>query len=626
MSSKRRGGYPYILSDSVGQPRDGKKRRGLGRLIVLVLLAVAAVVAVWQLGSKAVGGLGSFTPFPNKLIALRFLHNGQEVILLPDSQCVLNPRDTLKLLDIQTDGWVSWGAKVVSTDVDIRSIKRKGVVIRDLFPEESFETAKNVEFRVLLWNRFIGKVSFLIQLDAKDWLQKANAASDADRKIFCLDKALIENPGNVLVKTQLAGLYFENKNYDEAGRLYREINEAGKSKSILERLLTVYQLQNKVDDALGVYLDLVALSPDDTEFFKEFLHYLQKRKAKHEAAKFLEKHQEQIPNSFQSPLLLFMADLNTQTKNWSEAAKSYEKAIKSGVKDPDVLYNLAVTYQQSDDPDKAIQTMERYLQKNPGDIKSWMQLADLYEKKGSPAKARSVYETVLQRSPQNRDALVRLVAILEKSNDKIALRTAYERLAQIQPKNKTIQYNLAILYYQSKKWDKAADAFETLASIDANDIESRKYLLDIYRKQKDKKKEMAMLHTLAQLNPKSGVYYDALFKSHDEEKDYKGMAAVFKSICEKQADSAQAHNYLLYALLKLGDNKGALKELEQLIRLQPKEKKYLRQAANLYESQGNFADAAKKIDQLIKLDPKDRAAQDDYLRLRRLVIGKKKEG
>ena len=625
MSSKRRGGYPYILSDPGSLPKTKNKRRGLGRYIFLFLVIAAAAAAAWSWGWKAAGGIGSFTPFPNKLIALRFLHNGQVVVLLPDSQGILNPRDSLKLLDIETDGWVSWGTKVVSTDMDARSIRNKAVVVRDLFPEDSFENPKNVEFRVLLWNRLMGKVSFLIQLDAKDWLQKANAASDADRKIFCIEKALLETPGNVLVKTQLAGLYFENKNYEEAGRLYREINEAGKSKPILERLLTVYQLQNKVDDALDVYLDLLALSPDDTEFFKEFLQYLQKRKSKNDTVKFLEKHQQQIPNTFQSPLLLFIADLNTQTKNWSEAAKTYEKAIKSGVKDPDVLYNLAVTYQQSDDPDKAIQTLERYLQKNPGDIKSWMQLAGLYEKKGHAPKARSVYETVLQRSPQNRDALMRLVAILEKSNDKIALQSAYERLAQIQPKNKTIQHNLAVLYYQSKKWDKAAAAFEALASLDANDIEARKYLLDVYRKQRDKKKEVAMLHTLAQMDPNSGAYYDALFKSHDEEKDYKGMAATFRPICEKHPDSAQAHNYLLYALLKLGDNKGALKELEQLIRLQPKEKKYLRQAASLYENQGNYGEAAKKVDQLIKLDPKNREAQDDYLRLKRLMMGKKKQ-
>ncbi len=84
------------------------------------------------------------------------------------------------------------------------------------------------------------------------------------------------------------------------------------------------------------------------------------------------------------------------------------------------------------------------------------------------------------------------------------------------------------------------------------------------------------------------------------------------------------HNYILYGQLKLGDNKAALKELEELIRLQPKEKKHMRQAANLYETAGDYAAALKKLDQLLKLDPKDKEAKDDYLRIKMLMLSKKK--
>jgi len=58
-------------------------------------------------------------------------------------------------------------------------------------------------------------------------------------------KALQENTGNVLVKTQLATLYFDSKRYEEAAQLYREINEVGKTKAVLERLLTIYQIQKR---------------------------------------------------------------------------------------------------------------------------------------------------------------------------------------------------------------------------------------------------------------------------------------------------------------------------------------------------------------------------------------------
>ena len=170
------------------------------------------------------------------------------------------------------------------------------------------------------------------------------------------------------------------------------------------------------------------------------------------------------------------------------------KAVKSGRKGFGCSYNLAVTYQHSDDPDKAIQALEKYLQKNPGDMKSWMQLGELQEKKGALPQARSTYEGMLQRNPQNREALMRLVSILEKGKRQDPLCKGHTKSwPQLQPRSKTVQNNLAMLYYGAKKWDKATQAFETVASIDPKDLESRKYLLDLYRKQKNDKGEVEML-------------------------------------------------------------------------------------------------------------------------------------
>jgi tetratricopeptide (TPR) repeat protein len=629
MATKRRGNYPYRLERSFPQqatrrpPTKKKKRRPLRAvlMVLLLLLMGSILVLVFRPGTR--DAVISLMPFPKKLVAMRLLHNSKEVILLPGSQCVLNPRDSLEIQEVQTDGWRSWGTRVAAQELDVSPMRKGPVAIKDLMPQESFETPKTIEIQALWWGRPIGKVSFLVQLDAKDWLQKANAAPDVERKIAYLEKALKENPGNVLVKTQLAGIYFDNKKYDPAARLYEEIDESGKSKTILERLLLAYQARNRVDEALKTYLDLFKLS-EDPEAFKEFLQYLQKHKSKDDAAKFLEKHHQNFPKSFQSSALLLLADLSAQTKNWSKASAAYERAIKAGVKDPDVLYNLAVTYQQGEDSDKATQALERYLQKNPNDIKSWMQLGELQEKRGALSQARTTYETVLQKNPQHKEALLKLLNILEKTKDKTGLQTVYEKLAQIQPKNRTVQHNLGILYYEGKKWDKAAQCFEGIAASDPRDVESRKYLLDIYRKTKNEKGETEMLGALAQLDPKNTSYYEAIFSSYDEKKDYKGMVTFFKNAVQHHPDSLTVHNYLLYGQLKLGDNKAALKQLDELSRLQPKEKKHLRQAANLCESSGDYAGALKKLDLLLKLDPKDKEAKEDYLRIKMLMLTKKK--
>lgn len=630
MTNRRRGTYPYSIEGTFATPkrypvkkkRPKRERPWLAVLwVAALLIALGAIAVVFSSGVRHT--VISWLPFPEKLVALRLQHNGKEVILMPGTQVILNPRDSLQFVEAQTDGRLSWGTRITASDFDLKLITKAPQAIKDLLPKETFENPKIISIQAFSWDRPIGEVSFMVQLDARDWLQKASSATDNERKIAYLEKSLRENPGNVLAKIQLAGVYFDTKKYDQAAKLYEEIEDTGKSKPILEKLLAAYQARNRVDEALKVHLDLLKLS-EEPEDFKEFVQYLQKHKSRDDTLKFLEKHQQDFPKAFQSSLLLLMADLSAQSKNWSKAAASYEKALKSGVKDPDVLYNLAVTYQQGDDQDKAIQALERYLQKNPKDMKSWMQLGDLQVKRGALTQARTTYETILEKNPQDRDALVKLVSLLEKTKDKSALQGAYEKLAQLQPKNRTVQYNLGILYYEGKKWDKAAEAFEAIAAADPKDVESRKYLLDIYQKTKNDKAAMEMLQTLAKLDAKNTGYYDTIFAGYDEKKDYKGMQAFFRNVAQQQPGSVTFHNYILYASLKLGDNKSALKELEELIRLQPKEKKHLRQAANLYETSGDYAQALKKIDQLLKLDPKDKEARDDYLRLKMLSISKKK--
>ncbi len=620
---RRGSGYPYgspgsFYRGSSVRQKPPKNPRPVFLVVALVVVLVAAGVFVALKHSSA------FAIFPKKLLALRFQHNGQEVLLLPDQQAIINPRDSLQLVQVRTDGWLSWGTRVVASDANVKITSGMNI-IKDLFPQETFETPKTVELRVLLWNRQIGKVSLLVQLDARDWVQRANATSDVDKKIGFLEKALHENASNILVKTQLAGLYVDTKQYADAMRLYREIDNSGKSRNISERLLQVYQIMNRVDDSLRVYLDLLKITDnqDQQQVFKDFMAYLKKKKQKDDAEKFLDKHLNDIPRTFHPAVLVAIAELSSETKNWSRAAASYERAIKAGVKDSDVLYNLFVSYKRDGNTDKALDALEKYVQKNPNDTESVLQLAELYEKKGNLSQAKAAYEAILHRNPQHKGALTHLVAILEKGNDKAALQAAYEKLARMQPKNRTLQHNLAVLYYESKQYDKAIGCFKTVAALEPGDLESRRYMLDIYRKLRNEKGELAVLQDLIKIDSKNVAYQDALFKYYDDKKDFKGMNACFKAASEQNPDSVRLHNYLLYAAMKMGDKKAAARELEQLVRLQPKDKTYLRKAADLYEGTGQYSLALKKLDMLIKVDPKDKQAKDDYLRLRMLAISKK---
>ncbi|MEN6440566.1 MAG: protein kinase [Syntrophobacter sp.] len=253
-------------------------------LAVILILAASGVALVIS------------QPLPQKLLALRLLKNGQEFPAPAGSTVTLNPRDTLHLLQVQTDGWLPMGIKVQSSDMDAELINKKTAAIRDLFPRDKFDTPKSVDLKVTAWDRFIGKVTLVVQLDATDWQMKANIAADTE-KIFYLEKALHLDNSNVSVKAQLADLYFDKGRYSDAIRLYQELNEYRKSQSVTERLIKIYQVTNRVDDALALYIDLLKLTKD-RQTFNEFISYLRRSKSKDEVERYLARYQNEIPAAF----------------------------------------------------------------------------------------------------------------------------------------------------------------------------------------------------------------------------------------------------------------------------------------------------------------------------------------
>lgn len=252
--------------------------------IILILAASGAALVISQ-------------PLPKKLIALRLLKNGQEFPAMSGSTVTVNPRDTLHLIEVQTDGWLPLGLKVQSSDMDAELINKKTAAVRDLFPSESFDMPRSADLRVSAWEKFIGKVTIVVRLDATDWQMKANIAADTE-KISYLEKALYLDNANVSVKAQLADLYFDKGRYTDAVRLYQELNEYRKSQSVTERLLKIYQITNRTDDALAVYIDLLKLSVD-RQTFNDFINYLRRSKSKEEVDRFLIGHQQEIPSTFQ---------------------------------------------------------------------------------------------------------------------------------------------------------------------------------------------------------------------------------------------------------------------------------------------------------------------------------------
>ncbi|MEJ5349430.1 MAG: tetratricopeptide repeat protein [Desulfosoma sp.] len=610
---------------SLFRPRRKKSGSSATFKVMAASLAGLAILvsagSYWNLLDPVLAKL----PVPHRLQAIELEVNGNLEEMLADTEKVFNPRDAVRLLGVKTDGWFSWGVKVVSADVDFRQWTKKPEVLRDLMPEESFETPKRLNLEVIWMGKSLGGVRLLVQLDAKDWLSKAQEAGSREERIRYLERVLEADPRNVLVKTQLAGLYAEAGRDGDAERLYEEVLELGRSRPVLERLIAVYKKEKKYANAVEASLDLLELA-NDPQVFQDVVRYLQNQVPTKEALKLLKQYTSKVPGAYRGSWHLVRADLATKAESWAEAAQAYESAMAAGVRDPNIHYNLSVVRTKSGDLDQAAQDLEKYLKANPGDVTNWLKLAAMYEKAGEESKALKVYQDLVAKNPSEKRALVRLAALLEKSGDKNELLKVYQNLAQLEPQDRVIQWNLAMLLYDTKQWDKATAAFEKCAALSPDDPKPLKYLLDLYQKSKNASKQMEVLQKLIALDKDNLAYYDALFVLYDQAKNYDAIIKVFEEASKKYPKVTAFHQYLLYGALKKGQKQKALEALEELCRLEPKEVKYFKQAAQIHESLGQFSKALEKIKRVLEINPNDAAAKDDYIRLRLLLAAPKKTG
>jgi tetratricopeptide (TPR) repeat protein len=621
MLSGRKRDYGRRYDATLFRPRRERPKAGVRAAKWLLVLAVVAAGVIALVGPKGVEDrLLPYLPVPKELQGVEVVQNGRAVSVPPGGTLKLNPKDTFHIETVKTDGWIPWGLEIVSVGVDFERAREAPVAVQDLWPGEAFEEPRRVPVEVFWRGHPLGSFTVVVEWDARDWLEKAAETEDPRAKIALLERVVEADPKNVLARTHLAGLYAEEGRLTEAEKIYREILETGRSRPMLEKLLEIHTRQGKVDAALGVHMELLQLT-QDPKVFESLLGFLRRHKKAPEAAAFLVRQEEAIPRAFLGAYYLALADFQTEAGLWADVAKTYGKALKAGVKDPNVHYNLSVAHKMAGNLDHAVQALERYLQANPKDVNNRLRLGALLEEKKDVQGARRVYQELLKSNPGNEQALLRLIALLEKDKDKTALASAYESLVALRPEDKVAWHNLALLYYEQEKWKEAAKAFEKVAGMDPRDVPSRKYLLDLYQKAGNRKAETRVLEELVGLEPDNLGYYDTYFAVLNNSGDYKKMVAFFEKAAKERPNVAAFHQYVLLGSLKLGDKRKALVALENLVRLKPKEKKYLRQAAQLHESLKQYDEALKKTEAILKLDPGDRQAKDDYLRLRMLLLG-----
>ncbi|MEJ2364667.1 MAG: tetratricopeptide repeat protein [Deltaproteobacteria bacterium] len=602
-----------------------ERRRTISRRLkwsVLFLLLAAAIAGViYAVIFAPYTALRDMLPTPSKLISVDFIVNGVLHTVPAEGTLVVNPADVVEVDDIHTDGRFNWGLRLTSGEFPANELLEGRREIRKFWPDFAQEEPLKVVVEVISGSRPIGRFNMVVRLRARDWILKAQQATNPEDKVRYYERAARLASHNALILTNLAQLYAEGDEWAKAASTYEKVAATSKTAPILQKLVEAYQKAGKTDKALASYIRLIEVSGNDKVAFYGFISYLNAKKTPEQAASFLTTYLNDFPKSYEPEVYAYLGTLYGQQGEWRKAIEFYKRALAGGVDNPLIQLNLGEAYSRVGNYRQAELNILAYVKAKPKDIDARLRLATVYQKREKDQKAIKTLKGVIKDNPKSLKAHLALVDIYEKLKmDKEAADT-YEAIAKLAPDNKVVHYNKGVLYYEMKQYDQAAKAFAQVLKLDDKDIDAREYLVEVYRQEKKPRQALSVLEKLIQLRPSYWPYYAKAFELYDQLKAYEEMTKTLASAVGKLPEQPELRYFLAISYVKRNLLVEAIHQFEALVKLAPKNTTYLMQLAGLYEQIGKTDKALGTYKRVLEVDPENPEAQDSYLRLKMRQIG-----
>ena len=158
------------------------------------------------------------------------------------------------------------------------------------------------------------------------------------------------------------------------------------------------------------------------------------------------------------------AEKAQQVKNIGVAQTNYTKAIQYYKESIDILhdnfdswYNLGVSYQQSGQPDKAMEAYQTVVEIEPNMANAWNNIGSLYfNNEKNYDKAKESFGKVIEVAPQHVDALVNLGACYHNTGDRQRAIGYYRQALNVNHQHPNALNNIVQAYSQLGMADSVA--------------------------------------------------------------------------------------------------------------------------------------------------------------------------
>ena len=225
---------------------------------------------------------------------------------------------------------------------------------------------------------------------------------------------------------------------------------------------------------------------------------------------------------------------------------------------------MGTIYFARNEREKGLAELNRALEIDPKRVESHLSLARFYMVTNEPAKAEEVFKRAISINNNSGLAHTEYGKFLAQANRPAEAEAELQKAVEVEPANRNSRMTLASYYLVNKQIDKAEAAYKQLAELDQTRPEGQAVLAD---------------------------FYSAINRLDD-------AARIYQEILAKTPDFTQGRYRLGEILLRKGDKDGANAQINEVLKLDQRDRQALVLRAQMRIQQGKIDDVKAAVEDL----------------------------
>jgi tetratricopeptide (TPR) repeat protein len=460
-----------------------------------------------------------------------------------------------------------------------------------------------------------------------------------DKAIVLLKKAIEMDPGSLYLKRELATVYLQGKEDENAiGVLEDILEEHPNDVKSLILYGGIQQVRKNTEEAIDAYEKVIAQDPKQEKVYSLLGGlYLDAGKLD-EAKRTFDQLIDHFPASHAGHF--FLGRIYAEQGKLAAAEKEFQRTLEL---EPELLeprFELLKLYNNQNKSEKIVQIYKDILERNPGNVRAAMELGYYHYSHGRPAEAEEIFFKLGKRSTTEFEIIIQTIQLYidKKKYDEgivilqgmlkavpdspdihhifgIALygkkdnQNAVQHFRKVTPESRFYEdaiIHTAYILSENKKNDEAIKLLNDAAKNEPENAEFKYYLGTFYEEEEQFEKAEMAIQQAIKLEPDNPRYYFRLGVVYDKSNKKKASMGAMRKVISLDPKHSNALNYLGYTYADLGEN---LDEAEQLIlealKYKPNDGYITDSLGWVYYKKGQFEKALEYLQKAIEIVPDD---------------------